>query len=142
MLSYSGQFHLKPVLHLLSTAGDLQYGWTFAVLHAGGDQRIRKLKLLNGWKPIVAVYRPPLQIDWEWFRDVVSGGKEKDSHEWQQAESEAAHFIDRLCPKHGLVVDPFCGSGTTLAAAKKLGRRWLGVEVDEAHVETARSRVG
>lgn len=37
-----------------------------------------------------------------------------------------------------LVLDPFCGAGTTCYAARLLGRRWLGVEVDEGAVEQAR----
>jgi site-specific DNA-methyltransferase (adenine-specific) len=41
----------------------------------------------------------------------------------------------------GFVCDPFAGSGTTLAAAKRLGRRWIGFEIDEAHVQTARGRL-
>lgn len=141
LLAYTGQFHLPAVVKAFAETDGLEYGWTFAVVHAGGDQRIRKYKLLNGWKPVVAAFKPPLQVDWEWFRDVVSGGKEKDSHEWQQAESEAAHFIERLCPKFGMVVDPCCGSGTTLAAAKSLDRKWLGFEMNAEHVETARNRL-
>jgi site-specific DNA-methyltransferase (adenine-specific) len=140
LLCYSGQAHLPRVLEAL-TAADLRYGWTFCCLHSGGDVRFRQFKLHNGWKPIVALYKPPLQVSWDWFKDVVSGGKEKDSHEWQQAEAEAAHFIERLSSPSGFVCDPFCGSGTTLAAAKRAGRRWIGFEIDEEHVATARLRV-
>jgi len=40
-----------------------------------------------------------------------------------------------------LVVDPFMGSGSTLVAAIRAGRRFLGYDTDEAYVETARQRV-
>lgn len=40
-----------------------------------------------------------------------------------------------------LVVDPFCGSGTTGVAALALGRRFVGIETSEAHLATARKRI-
>jgi modification methylase len=40
-----------------------------------------------------------------------------------------------------LVLDPFFGSGTTGAAAKRLGRHWLGIEKDAAYVKAAQRRI-
>jgi site-specific DNA-methyltransferase (cytosine-N4-specific) len=41
-------------------------------------------------------------------------------------------------PPEGLVVDPFCGSGTTLTTARELGRSVLGFDISETYVEIAR----
>jgi site-specific DNA-methyltransferase (adenine-specific) len=59
-----------------------------------------------------------------------------------QTPEEVVERIIRVASNPGdLVVDPMCGTGTTLAVAKRLGRRYLGVELCEATADLARRRV-
>ena len=43
--------------------------------------------------------------------------------------------------KNDIVLDPFCGSGTTAVACKQLGRRYIGIEVSEKYCQIARDRI-
>ena len=45
------------------------------------------------------------------------------------------------CPKNGLVLDPFMGAGTTAVVAKKLGRNYLGIDLNPQYVEMANKRI-
>ncbi len=45
------------------------------------------------------------------------------------------------CPPGGLVLDPFAGSGTTLAVAKELGRNYLGIELNPNYIKLAEKRI-
>ena len=44
-------------------------------------------------------------------------------------------------PTGGIVLDPFCGSGTTLIAAKEIGRPYIGIEREKEYVEIAEARL-
>jgi site-specific DNA-methyltransferase (adenine-specific) len=41
----------------------------------------------------------------------------------------------------GIVIDPFCGTGTTLVAAKLLGKKYIGIDISEEYVEYAKRRL-
>lgn len=45
------------------------------------------------------------------------------------------------CPKDGIVFDPFMGSGTTLVVAKKLGRKYVGIELNPDYIKIAEKRI-
>lgn len=41
----------------------------------------------------------------------------------------------------GIVLDPFMGSGTTGVVAKKLGRRWIGIELNQSYIDMVNKRI-
>jgi len=45
------------------------------------------------------------------------------------------------CPKDGIVLDPFMGSGTTAIVAKKLGRNFVGIELNPQYIKIAEARI-
>ena len=58
---------------------------------------------------------------------------------------KSQHLLDRIvcnCSEEGdLVADFFCGSGTTLAVAEKLGRRWIGCDLSKWAIQVTRKRL-
>lgn len=63
-----------------------------------------------------------------------------DRHEAEFPEELAARVIRLFSPVGGVVLDPFVGSGTTTAAANRLGRRWIGFDADPDYARMARER--
>jgi site-specific DNA-methyltransferase (adenine-specific) len=151
LLAYSGQSVLPEVMAALSP---LAYRWTLAAVYPGGEQmaRIGDMTVLTGWKPVLAYRRRPfgsarspggrfVTEGRSGFRDVLPrGGRDKSLHEWAQPLTEATELVSRFTPPGAVLLDPFAGSGTFLAAAKALGRRAIGIEIDERHCERAAIR--
>ena len=50
-------------------------------------------------------------------------------------------FVLSFCPPDGIVLDPFCGSGTTLAVSTKHGRRSIGIDLRDSQARLSRERV-
>lgn len=65
----------------------------------------------------------------------------KAEHPTEKPESVIAAAIHYSVPVDGCVLDCFVGSGTTLIAAKRLGRKAIGIEIDEKYCEVAANRL-
>ena len=76
------------MLDALSVPG-LDFGTTFCVLHPGAQAKLHQLRLFQGWKPILGMYRPPLEVTWPYFENVISSTRNKTLHPWQQDQTTA-----------------------------------------------------
>lgn len=63
-------------------------------------------------------------------------------HPTQKPEKLMTSIISLFTQPDSLILDPFCGSGTTLRAAKDLGRKAIGIELEEKYAEIAARRMG
>ena len=85
-----------------------------------------------------------MRSDWEF---PICGGQErlkKDGYKVHPTQKPEALLYRVLlaCTQPGdVVLDPFFGTGTTGAVAKRLGRRWIGIEREVAYVEAANERI-
>ncbi len=62
-------------------------------------------------------------------------------HPTQKPVEALLPLIGAFSQKGDLVLDLFCGSGSTLLAAQRLNRRYLGIELDTSHHSTATRRL-
>lgn len=63
------------------------------------------------------------------------------SHPTQKPLQLMEWIIKDFSQENDLILDPFCGSGTTCIAAKKLGRRYIGIEISSDYCQIARDRL-
>jgi len=62
-------------------------------------------------------------------------------HPTQKPVKALLPLIEAFSKEGSMVMDPFCGSGSTLVAARKLNRRYLGIELDSSHHAAASRRL-
>jgi len=74
------------------------------------------------------------------FQTVVNA-KEKQGYPTQKPEALLERIIKASSNKGDVVLDPFCGCGTTIAAAQKLGRRWVGIDITYAAIAVIKKRL-
>ena len=67
--------------------------------------------------------------------------KERNGYPTQKPVALLEMLITALCPPAGTVGDFFCGSGTTLVAAQRLGRKWVGADENPEAVKMATRRL-
>ena len=66
---------------------------------------------------------------------------EQTGYATQKPEALLARMIEASSEPGDLILDAFCGSGTALAVAEKLGRRWIGIDLGRRAVHTTRKRL-
>lgn len=88
---------------------------------------------LEGWKRLSSVlpYRKPLYND----------KTDARFHPTQKPVDMFEDLVKHCCPPGGIVLDPFAGSATTLLAAKKQERDWIGIEMDSEYWEKGTARL-
>jgi site-specific DNA-methyltransferase (adenine-specific) len=98
----------------------------------------------NGWDGICYLHNKKTKKRWNgggehgnWIGPVVTNG----DHPTGKPEPMLMKIVAQFTDVGDLVLDPFMGSGTTLVAAKRLGRKAIGVELNERYAEVAARRL-
>src|SRR5207244_1468137 len=94
----------------------------------------------NNWEPIFVYGKAHRQVT-----DVVTAmilpDLSVEGHPCPKPLRWATSLVETFSLPGGLVLDPFMGSGTTVVAAKELGRRAIGIEIEERFCEMAIRRL-
>ncbi len=93
----------------------------------------------NAWESHIVWGRPYRQMH-DYFQTPC--GFDDNGHPCPKPEPWALWLVERAVPPGGgVVIDPFMGSGTTLVAAKRLGRRAIGIEREQKYCDIAIKRL-
>ena len=84
----------------------------------------------------------PLQDIWTDIRPIGSQAAERLGYPTQKPVALLERIINASSNEGDVVLDPFCGCGTTVAAAQKLGRQWIGIDITQLAISLIRYRMG
>ena len=83
----------------------------------------------------------PLQDVWTDIKPIGAQAKERLGYPTQKPQALLERIIQASSNEGDVVLDPFCGCGTAVAAAENLKRRWIGIDVTHLAVALMKSRL-
>ena len=131
----------------------LDRGYTTNLLHNGerqlivykGSEHKENIKVLIKKKKFVRVlYREPEGNpikDW-WVMNIIHPkAKERLGYPTQKPEALLERIVKASSSEGDVVMDAFCGCGTTIAVAEKLKRKWIGIDITHLAISLMRHRL-
>jgi len=140
LVTYSGLYHLPNVIEALNR--HLTYCWMIALHHKGKTQLVFPSNVISTYKPILIFRKGEQRKFKKTIPDSITSDKrDKNYHKWGQGEKAVRQLMSTFSEDNDLVLDPFVGGGTTLAVAKQLGRRCIGIEIDKDLIDVIKKRL-
>jgi len=138
LLAMAGVYYLPQVLKRMTP--HLNYHWTIAYHMPSKHRQEWTRKAYNYWKPILWFVKG--DYSGRWNKDFLqAAGIEKALHPWQQSEEDFGSLVEMVTNADEMILDPFFGSGTLGAAALKLNRKFIGIDIDPVAINTAGERL-
>jgi DNA modification methylase len=146
VLAASGSLHMTVSNRHLCYWLDEVRGGGFEYLHCSVYwNACREAGNSNGqfayaWEPLLSFAKGPFRLAARMQSDVLRHtGRRDTDHPAERDRTAWRRFLGLLPGEQ--IIDPFMGSGTTLVAAMSLGRRAIGIEIEERYCEIAAKRL-
>ncbi len=137
----NAKIELEKVINEVKTGKIAGFRMKIKGIHAlpfGGQEGGRKIQIEKNGFTIIRISGKCLK------KDVIESPVESIKgvkHPAIYPEFVVGELIKLLCPSEGIVLDPFVGSGTTCVVAKKLGRKYIGIDLNPEYIEYAEKRL-
>lgn len=143
-LAMCGGVYLNEIFRMMDA--HLTFFWKYEMVLGGRGCVWRRKNgtaqtIITGSKPILAYSKGESVPRTSTIGLFTGTGEDKRYHAWGQDEASTRYYIDCFSDRGDVVLDPFCGGGTTPAMCKVLGRDYIAFEVDAKVAEAARVRV-
>ena len=106
-----------------------------------GSTRRNGLGGFNEWEPVLVYGKRRIYNDFKYLPDIVNHSTESGDHPAPKPKALYKWLLSVASDDGATLLDPFMGSGTALRAAKDLGRKAIGIEIEERYAEIAAKRM-
>lgn len=146
LLTIIPHYAIPQIIETFNKYKKLKYRWILCMNQFDGKHARMAMGIEIMWKPILWYVKRAYPMGRGFLRDGIvidgKGGQNKKLHKWEQDISWASYYIEKLTDVGDTVLDPFCGSGISMAVCKKLGRNYIGIDIDKESCEIAIERIG
>jgi len=111
--------------------------WVMAWFMPGSINRTKSGKFRH-WEPVLIYGKERASCDSKVFPPI---GAKRNGHPCPKPDAIENWLVGAFAKEGELICDPMMGSGTTCVAAKKLGRRYIGIDISEEYCDIARDRL-
>lgn len=138
LVAMVGKEHLPAYITGLSA--HLQYHW-LAPFMMTENAKVWASHVYTSWKPLLIFSNGP--YTGPFFHDVIASHipPDKALHEWEQSFEGMQIIVERFSRPADVILDPFCGAGTTGTAALSQNRVFIGADIEASAIEKTRGQI-
>lgn len=143
LLTILGHYAIPQVIKYFENK--LKYRWLLCMNQFDGTHSRMAMGIEVMWKPVLWFVKDAYPQGRGFLRDgiKISGteGQTKKLHKWQQDSSFYNYYIQKLSQENNIILDPYCGSGTTAEVCINLKRNFICIDNDIKSIKISRKRI-